>query len=153
MLCPDDAGCRDYEHGSQNGTGTDRFKAAAALVDFFVNQRGDVINALLNTKYGNGAEMCHGIEHNKQGATHDRWHNQGNGDFAGDGKKACTRNAGGFLQGGIHTLERAANLDEDKGEEVHNLYRADAVVGVNIKHGTGKAEGLHKEFVDIAAVR
>ena len=91
-------------------------EAAAALVNLFVNKRRDVVNALLNAKYRNRAEMCHGVQHNQQRARHNGRQHQRNGNFTGNGKQACTGNTRRFFQSRVHAFQRAANLYKYKRE-------------------------------------
>ena len=122
-------------------------------MNLFINKCRDVVNTLFNTQNSYSTEVSHGVKHNQQRTAHDRWHNQRNGDFAGNRKQAGTRNTGRFLQGRVHTFQCTANLDKYEREKIHNLYGTDAMVGVDIENQTGKTEGFDKEFVDITGVR
>ena len=102
-------------------------------MNLFVNQGRNIINTLLNTQNRYRTEVRHGVQHDEQRAAHDGGQHQRNGNLAGNGKEAGAADTGGFLQGGVHTLQSAANLNKYEGEEVHYLNAADAVVGIDIE--------------------
>ena len=152
LLCPNDAGCGHDQYGCQYGTGTDGGEGACRFVNLFINQRGDVINALFNTQNCYRTKVCHGVQHDEQRTTHDGGQYQRNGDFAGNGEEAGAADAGRFFQSGVHTLQGTANLNEYEGEEVHYLYAADAVVGIDVEKGLGGIKGGHKPLVNITGM-
>ena len=58
-LRPDDAGRADDQYGGQHGARADGLEGAARLVDSFVDQHRNVVDAVLDAEHGDGAEMGH----------------------------------------------------------------------------------------------
>ena len=65
-LQPDDERRRDNEHRSEHGARTDRIETAAALMDALIDQRRDIIDAVLDAEDGYRAKMRHRIEHDEK---------------------------------------------------------------------------------------
>ena len=121
-------------------------------MNLFVNQGRNIINTLLNTQNRYRTEVCHGVQHDEQRTAHDGGQHQGNSNLAGNGEEAGAADAGGFFQGGVHTLQSTANLNKYEGEEVHYLNAADAVVGIDIEKRLRSIKGGHKPLINIAGV-
>ena len=153
VLQPEDDRRRDHQHRGQHCRRADRFKTAGALVDLFVDQRRDVVDTGFDTKHGHRTEVCHRVKHDQQRPGEDRRQDQRDGDLARDGEEIGSGNPRRFFQRRIHAFQRAGDLDENEGEEVHRLDQDDPGVGVDIEDRAVKTQGVHEKAVDVASTR
>ena len=152
-LQPDDECCRDNEHRSEHGARADRIETAAALMNALIDQRWDIIDAVLDAEDGHRAEMRHRIEHDEKRPRENTRQNERDRDLSRDRKEPRARDARRLLEGRIHALKGAAHLNEDEREKVHDLHAADPIVGVDVEDGAREAEMIDKELIDKAGIR
>ena len=92
-LQPDDKRRRNNEHRCEYRTRADRVKAAAALMDALVNERRDIVDAVLDAEHRHRSEMRHRVEHDKECARENTRQHQRDRDLARDRKEPRPRDA------------------------------------------------------------
>ena len=87
---------------------------------------------------------------NQQRARAGGGQHQRHGDAADDVPLLRARDPGGFLQRGVHALQRGNHLHEHKGEVIGAFHKDNAADGIDIEGCPGQMEGGHQPLVQVA---